>query len=91
MKPPTRVFVKYRLISADHHTKKSRSTPAPSVTAMTAAFTHSKITQELLENNIKDTRPSISKELLQSYERLREKMEGLERSNALPRIGFKKD
>ena len=58
--------------------------------AMTAAFTHVKITQELLEKTIRETRPSISPELMQSYEYLRAKMEGVERSNALPRIGFKK-
>ena len=59
-------------------------------TALTAAFTHVKITQELLEKTIRETRPSISPELMQSYEYLRAKMEGVERSNALPRIGFKK-
>jgi len=58
--------------------------------AMTAAFTHAKITQELIEKTIHETRPSISQELMQSYEFLRAKMEGVERSNALPRIGFKK-
>ena len=58
--------------------------------AMTAAFTHAKISQDLLEKTIRETRPSISPELLQSYEYLRAKMEGVERSNALPRIGFKK-
>lgn len=59
-------------------------------TAMTAAFTHSKITQELIERTIGETRPSISPELMQYYEKLKAKMEGVERSNALPRIGFKK-
>ena len=60
-------------------------------TAMTAAFTHSKITQALLEQTISETKPSISKELLRSYEEIREKMEGVERRNSLPRMGFKKD
>ena len=59
-------------------------------TAMTAAFTHAKITQALLEQTIKETKPSISRELLRSYEELREKMDGVERRNSLPRIGFKK-
>ena len=60
-------------------------------TAMTAAFTHAKITQALLEQTINETKPSISKDLLRTYEQLREKMEGVERWNSLPRIGFKKD
>ena len=59
-------------------------------TAMTAAFTHAKITQALLEQTIKETRPSVSRELLRTYEDLREKMDGVERRNSLPRIGFKK-
>lgn len=58
--------------------------------AMTAAFTHAKITQELLDRTIKATRPSLSRDLLGSYDRMREKMDGIERSNSLPRIGFKK-
>ena len=58
--------------------------------AMTAAFSHAKITQELIEQTINNTRPSITKELLSSYEHLREEMMGVERSNSLPRIGFKK-
>ena len=60
-------------------------------TAMTAAFTHAKITQALLEQTISEIKPSISKELLHSYEQIREKMEGVERRNSLPRMGFKKD
>ena len=59
--------------------------------AMTAAFTRAKITQALLEQTISETKPSISKELLNSYEQIREKMEGVERRNSLPRMGFKKD
>ncbi len=59
-------------------------------TAMTAAFTRAKITQALLEQTIKETKPSVSRELLRSYEELREKMDGVERRNSLPRIGFKK-
>lgn len=59
-------------------------------TAMTAAFTRAKITQALLEQAIKETRPSVSRDLLRTYEDLREKMEGVERRNSLPRIGFKK-
>ena len=58
--------------------------------AMTAAFTRAKITHALLEQTIKETQPSVSRDLLASYEALREKMEGVERRNSLPRIGFKK-
>ncbi len=57
---------------------------------MTAAFTHAKITQAMIEQTIKETKPSVSRELLRSYEELREKMDGVERRNSLPRIGFKK-
>ena len=59
--------------------------------AMTAAFTRSMITQELLERAISETRPSISKDTLKMYDAIREKMDGIERSNLLPRIGFRKD
>ena len=59
--------------------------------AMTAAFTHDKITQELIEKTIHETQPSVSRDLLGSYERMREQMENVERRNSLPRIGFKKD
>lgn len=58
--------------------------------AMTAAFTHAKITQALLEQVIKETQPSVSRELLRSYEDMREKMDGVERRNSLPRMGFVK-
>jgi len=59
--------------------------------AMTAAFTRSMITQELLERAISETKPSISKDTLKMYDTIRQKMDGLERSNLLPRIGFRKD
>ena len=59
--------------------------------AMTAAFTRSMITQELLERAISETKPSISKDTLKMYDTIREKMDGIERSNLLPRIGFRKD
>lgn len=58
--------------------------------AMTAAFTHAKITQALIEKTIGETQPSVSRDLLSSYDQLREQMEGVERRNSLPRIGFKK-
>ena len=58
---------------------------------MTAAFTRAEITQELLEKSISQTRPSVSKESLQMYDDLQQKMEGIGRANLLPRIGFKKE
>lgn len=59
-------------------------------TAMTAAFTHVKITQSMIEETIQNIKPSINKEQLRSYDILRDKMEGLERTNSLPPIGFRK-
>lgn len=58
--------------------------------AMVAAFTHKPITQELLEQSIRSTSPSVRKEVLSMYDDLRDKMEGIEKSNMLPKIGFKK-
>ncbi len=57
--------------------------------ATIAAFNHEKITQDLLIKTIEGIKPSISKELLKEYEEMRNKMEGISRSNALPRIGYK--
>jgi len=57
--------------------------------ATIAAFNHENITQELLIKTIEGIKPSISKELLKEYEDMRNKMEGISRSNALPRIGYK--
>ena len=59
--------------------------------AMTAAFTRSLITQELLERAISETKPSISKDTLKMYDAIKEKMDGMERSNLLPRMGFRKE
>lgn len=59
--------------------------------AMTAAFTRTMITQELIERAISETKPSISKDTMKIYDRIKEKMDGMERSNLLPRIGFRKD
>ncbi|MBR4828485.1 MAG: AAA family ATPase [Muribaculaceae bacterium] len=56
--------------------------------ATLAAFNREKITQELLLKTIEGIKPSVSKELLKEYEEMRNKMEGVERSNALPRVGF---
>ena len=59
-------------------------------TAMTAAFTHAVITQAILEQTIRDTKPSVSKESLRNYENILARMEDTERINALPRMGYKK-
>lgn len=56
--------------------------------ATIAAFNHEDITQELLCKTIEGIKPSINKDLLKEYEEMRDKMEGISRSNALPRVGF---
>ena len=56
--------------------------------ATIAAFNHEDITQELLCKTIEGIKPSVNKELLKEYEEMRDKMEGISRSNALPRVGF---
>ena len=57
--------------------------------ATIAAFNRENITQDLLLKTIEGIKPSIGKELLKEYEEMRDKMEGLERSNALPHIGYR--
>ncbi len=56
--------------------------------ATIAAFNHEQITQELLVKTIEGIKPSISQALLKEYETMRDKMEGISRTNALPRVGF---
>ena len=56
--------------------------------ATIAAFNHENITQELLIKTIEGIKPSISKDLLKEYENMRESMEGITRTNSLPRVGF---
>lgn len=58
--------------------------------AMVAAFSQQPITQDLVETSITNTRPSLTKESLNSYEKLRTQMENGERRN-LDRqpIGFR--
>ena len=56
--------------------------------AMGAAFSDQLITQQLLETTICSIRPSISKEVINSYENLRQKMEDTETRNSRPKIGF---
>ena len=57
--------------------------------ATIAAFNREPITQELLTKTIEGIKPSVNKELLKEYEDMKNKMEGVERSNSLPHIGFK--
>lgn len=55
--------------------------------AMTAAFTDKPISEEILETAIANTRPSLRKETLRTFEDIRSRMEGIERRNIRP-IGF---
>lgn len=55
--------------------------------AMTAAFTDQLISEEILETAIANTRPSLRKETLCTFEDIRRRMEGIERRNIRP-IGF---
>jgi len=57
--------------------------------AMTAAFTHTTITQEMLEQSIRETTPSISKDAIAMYDALQTMMEGIERNNLTSTIGYK--
>lgn len=60
--------------------------------AMIAAFTDQPITQALLEETIRNTHPSLRKDTLKVFDEIRQKMEGVERSNLneRPKIGFRK-
>lgn len=55
--------------------------------AMTAAFTDQPISEEILETAIANTRPSLRKETLRTFEDIQSRMEGIERRNIRP-IGF---
>ena len=58
--------------------------------SMTAAFNERAITQEAIEETIRSVRPSIRPDIIAMYDRLKEQMEGIERSNSTSRrIGFK--
>jgi transitional endoplasmic reticulum ATPase len=57
--------------------------------ATIAAFNRSDITQDLLVRTIEGIKPSINSDLIKEYEQMRQQMEGIIRSNALPRVGFK--
>ncbi len=56
--------------------------------ATIAAFNHESITQELMIKTIEGIKPSINKDLLKEYEEMRDKMEGINRNNALPKVGY---
>ena len=56
--------------------------------AMGAAFSDKPITQQLLEETISSIHPSLSKEVVNSYENLRQKMEATDTRNRRPKIGF---
>jgi len=56
--------------------------------AMGAAFNDQPITQQLLEEIISSVHPSISKEVINSYETLHQKMEDVDNRNKRPKIGF---
>lgn len=56
--------------------------------AMGAAFNDQPITQQLLEEVIGSIHPSIGKDVANSYENLRQKMEDSDNRNKRPKIGF---
>ena len=56
--------------------------------AMGAAFSDKPITQQLLEETISSIHPSLSKEVVNSYENMRQKMEDTDTRNRRPKIGF---
>lgn len=54
-----------------------------------ALFDHSKITQQLLEETIRNTKPSISRNELRKYDRIKAMMDGEQpKTNERPHIGF---
>lgn len=55
--------------------------------AMTAAFTDQLISEAILETAVGNTRPSLRRETLRTFEDIRDRMEGIERRNIRP-IGF---
>jgi transitional endoplasmic reticulum ATPase len=56
--------------------------------AMGAAFNDQPITQQLLEEIISSVHPSISKDVITSYENLHQKMGDTDNRNKRPKIGF---
>lgn len=58
--------------------------------AITAAFANVPITQKILCETLDCIRPSVSADMLSEYEKLRDKMTGLERLAARTPIGYKR-
>ena len=56
--------------------------------ATIAAFNREHITQELLLKTLEGIKPSVNQELLKEYENMKDQMEGIQRTNALPHVGF---
>lgn len=56
--------------------------------AMTAAFTDQPISEAILETAVSNTRPSLRRDTLRTFEDIRDRMEGIERSNIRRPIGF---
>ena len=56
--------------------------------ATIAAFNNEPITQALLLKTLEGIKPSVNSDLLKEYETMRDQMEGISRTNALPRVGF---
>lgn len=56
--------------------------------AMVACLNDKKISQEIIETTLHSMRPSIRPDVIKLYDDIRDKMEGLNRKNALPKIGF---
>ena len=55
--------------------------------AMTAAFARVPITSSLMQTTISSIRPSLRKDSLEEYERIKEKMESLDRKNTRVVVG----
>ena len=81
-------------IDSDELSKKSEGYVASDIAyivneaATIAAFNNEPITQDLLLKTLEGIKPSVNSELLKEYETMRDQMEGISRSNALPRVGF---
>lgn len=58
--------------------------------AITAAFANVPISQKILCETLDCMRPSVTEEMLAEYDKLRDKMTGMERRTARTPIGFKR-
>lgn len=56
--------------------------------ARIAAYNDIPITYSILVDVIRCTKPSVGKEILDSYSKLQDRMNGIERRNSLPKVGF---